>query len=529
MTNFTPGDVSASQILTDNDHLYPDHINELRQSLPFTAIVGLTSDCEYYCDGVNDNVEIQAALDAVSSAGGGLVFIKAGTYLITQPLIIDSKTTMAGEGWNTIIKLADNTILDGTLPIIDGVPGTAWDYGLISSKNCKNHTYMSDMVVRDLALDGNIDNQSITWLTQTNNLLGVYLAFNRHCLVSHVKVTNMGAMGICIWGDFTTNYTDSVIENCYVENCNEGSEQEALLGLTGIFSCGIFVSYGGKGTIIKGNTIKDCYDGIVLDDGILENIVSNNVVYSSTNTGIHCQNAGARTIFSNNMIRGCGGTGLSLVIGATGCVATGNFLYENKNGIEVANQITVIGNVCKNNDECGIIVHGLFSNVNGNVCIDNGQDDTADAGDRCGIKTVGTQYLSSITNNNVYDSQVATTQQYGIYNLGDSNLITGNLLNGNLVDFFDSGSANTTRGNIGWVTENSGTGTIASGTTSKVITHGLSVTPTLKDISITLGELSTADPGQIYVTAIGATTFTVNCRTNPGVSGLDFAWQAIVL
>jgi CRISPR-associated DxTHG motif protein len=85
------------------------------------------------------------------------------------------------------------------------------------------------------------------------------------------------------------------------------------------------------------------------------------------------------------------------------------------------------------------------------------------------------------------------------------------------------------RGNVGWVTEASGTATIASGATSVVVTHGLNFTPTLADISITLGENPTNDPGNVWPGTFTATQFTVNCRNDPGASNLDLAWQAMRL
>ena len=70
-----------------------------------------------------------------------------------------------------------------------------------------------------------------------------------------------------------------------------------------------------------------------------------------------------------------------------------------------------------------------------------------------------------------------------------------------------------------------GTGSIASGATSATVTHGCGFTPTLQQISVTLGENPTNDPGIIWVDTIGATTFKVNCRADPGASNLDFGWR----
>lgn len=81
----------------------------------------------------------------------------------------------------------------------------------------------------------------------------------------------------------------------------------------------------------------------------------------------------------------------------------------------------------------------------------------------------------------------------------------------------------------GYVTENSGTATIANGNTSATVSHGLAVTPTLDDISVVMGENPTNDPGNIWVDTITSTQFNINCRNDPGASGLDVAWRAVVL
>lgn len=74
----------------------------------------------------------------------------------------------------------------------------------------------------------------------------------------------------------------------------------------------------------------------------------------------------------------------------------------------------------------------------------------------------------------------------------------------------------------------SGTATILSGNTSIVVTHGLTGTPTIDDINVVMAENPTNDPGNIWIDTITATQFTINCRTDPGASNLDFGWNATV-
>ena len=82
---------------------------------------------------------------------------------------------------------------------------------------------------------------------------------------------------------------------------------------------------------------------------------------------------------------------------------------------------------------------------------------------------------------------------------------------------------------VGFVTRAKGTGEIANGTTTDTIAHGLAVTPNRADIEVVLAEQATNDPGDIYIGTIDATNFVVNCRNDPGASGLDFAWKVHAL
>lgn len=78
------------------------------------------------------------------------------------------------------------------------------------------------------------------------------------------------------------------------------------------------------------------------------------------------------------------------------------------------------------------------------------------------------------------------------------------------------------------ITGASGTGSITSGGTTDVITHGLGTTPTISDITITWGEQGTNDYGRWWVDTFTSTQFTVNVSADPGASNLDFGWQAVV-
>lgn len=74
---------------------------------PVEIVVGRTPDCDYVCDGINDQVEINAALAAAwvtdTSTGayshyGGVVKLRNGAYNITSGITMQYGTTLMGEG-----------------------------------------------------------------------------------------------------------------------------------------------------------------------------------------------------------------------------------------------------------------------------------------------------------------------------------------------------------------------------------------------------------------------------------------------
>ena len=78
--------------------------------------------------------------------------------------------------------------------------------------------------------------------------------------------------------------------------------------------------------------------------------------------------------------------------------------------------------------------------------------------------------------------------------------------------------------NIGFVTEASGTATVPSDATSIVVTHGCSILPFARDISVTPANNMGAAT-KFWVSSVTVTEFTINVDVAPGGSGATFAWQ----
>lgn len=127
-------------------------------------------------------------------------------------------------------------------------------------------------------------------------------------------------------------------------------------------------------------------------------------------------------------------------------------------------------------------------------------------------------------------SLVSTPMGYGIYlaaGATDNLIITDNDLRGNATGGLFNGATGTNiiiRDNLGYKTRNKGSSTIASGTTSKTVTHGLDYTPAPQDVSILFTQQGTNDYGRWWVDTINATTFNVHVSADPGAPDLQFAW-----
>jgi len=135
--------------------------------------------------------------------------------------------------------------------------------------------------------------------------------------------------------------------------------------------------------------------------------------------------------------------------------------------------------------------------------------------------------------NNIFDG-ASCDGTHGISDNGktiDDIMIVGNDFHGfgavSPVLMTSAGSNCIVRDNLGYVTENSGTATLVSGTTAIAVTHGLSVTPVAGDVVVTPIE-AWGNMTQFYIDTYTATEFTIHADINPA-QDVDFAWKAIVL
>ena len=228
---------------------------------------------------------------------------------------------------------------------------------------------------------------------------------------------------------------------------------------------------------------------MMYDQAGLQHIISCNFVGGTNNCiGIRVQNA-LKTKIIGSTFDGTGGDSIFLV--ANKCVVSGNL-------------ITSPGDASTSGTYSGI---HLEFNTHFNVISGN-----------------------SLETSNTVSGKVCSLIREESTGGGGDNLIEGNSVTwgafGPTVGLIESAGANTiVRNNIGWTTEKSGTATVANGTTSVTVNHGLDATPAAGNITVTPTN-SLGSASKFWVSNITSTQITITVNADPGVTTATFAWFA---
>lgn len=453
------------------------------------------AQADYVCDGTADNVEIQAAITALSAVGG-TVSLLAGNYVLsTSLIIINNNVIINGVGKATILSMTNGR----NVAFIVAGNGVDTFYNILI-QNLKidgaNQTATSD----GIRFDTNVKNSKIINCEITNiNNIGIIIQYGCNgCTIKDNKVD-----GIVTAIDVYQCGNTTVINN----DCSSSGGRGIAIYPN---ETTLVPSYK---TIISGNMVHNCpmYYGIYLY-GTNQAIVSNNICYENKQ-GIMFNCASAYESCKH-------------------VIVSENYCYNNaENGILLGNtsygyvqSCTIENNICEFNGYDGIqIDKSKYCSVLNNICANNTQN--TGVGNRAGIYIRADNQYTQIKGNYCVDNQAVPTQKVGIYcNTGTDVVISNNTLKNNTVLQLSNNGTNTTiRDNYGYVTSKTGAGTITAGGTSVNVSHGLAATPTRIIISPT-----TDTAGKRYwISAKAASTFTITIDS-AAASDILFDWQAIV-
>jgi hypothetical protein len=331
---------------------------------PFITVGPTSSYADYICDGVADDVEINAALVL-----GKEVYIYPGTYTIASTILIPSNTSLRGAGYATIIKMGNSLNTRG-------ITNTDISGGNTNIKIC------------NLKLDGNKANQ-----TSNIDASGIKFTKVSHTIVESVWVDSTEGHGIWFSTLETSSYEGNKESNCLVTNAGSAA----------------------------GNTF-----GSAFAFSSAENIeLINCHAYDSAKAGFRTSGS---VKLSNCVAKRCGNGGIVPVSGDGNkiTIVGGEFsdcTGTSSDGIRMVgvNDITITGTICSGNDGSGILVVNGTKNVTitGVICKNNGKNasapSTIEGRDGITILNSGTS-VSDVTlqGNQCYDDQATATQDYGI-------------------------------------------------------------------------------------------------------------------
>lgn len=386
-----------------------------------TSTKGWTvKNCDYLCDGTDDQAEINSAITALPSTGGEIVILD-GTYNITDGISISkSNVILRGNGNSTILKRMYDGVSpsDALITIETGLSYCKIQDLYVNGNKDGGYTSYSNSGIKVLAGS----NHNITGTTCNNNSkIGINFLSDKGLISNNITNANFYG-GIVVCG----------LKNIVSYNASNNSLYEA----------GIYLFYTNNDATFNkviGNTCETNTMGIKL--AMVQQVTISNNSCTTNGTGIHSE--GDKISISGNQCNLNTGYGIrvdshaeNLLTGnicnnntyhgiefsmSEGCVATGNTCNNNGYfGIELdgSEYCTVSSNKCKSNTRNGINVGGMSAyganhSIIGNYCNLNVMD---------GIN-IDTSHNTSITGNTCYDNGLI-----GIHILeGNKNLISDNV------------------------------------------------------------------------------------------------------
>lgn len=224
-----------------------------------------TDDCDYLCDGTDDQVEINAAISALPRDGGKVVIL-AGNYRLTGDIVVKSNVTIEGEGSGTYIAF------------VNGLDGNIVPAGVETAK--VSNVALQGLYIRSYESDSE---GLVFYIKRINGL--IIRGCNMHGMV--LQNCNKGSVSGCtISGDANTDalaIKDSggmAVAGCYIDGNLELSGSTVHCAITG----NVVDPSGGRLCTIAGTASRNAVVGNVSTSGDAEitgtgtdNVCANNV------------------------------------------------------------------------------------------------------------------------------------------------------------------------------------------------------------------------------------------------------------
>jgi len=317
---------------------------------------------DYVCDGVADEVEINAALNALP-AGGGKVILREGTFTIAAPITFPADSiTLEGQGRGTFIDG------DGLATGEHAIVVSETDYCAIKNlaiqtedgggktSHCIYLEYAGDYLTIDGVIIIDSDSDAINLYDAVHQLT------IRNCVIEDAD-----DRGIAVYNPIDSTITNNIIKSTGGRGISIYSSASGVTITNNVIievavGDGIYIT-GGNWVVISNNYIHDIlgtgYNGIYLEYCYWM-IITDNSIYLVNQHGIICDYIYNSVIANNNIVSttiGGGGHGIYLYDGSYACVIEGNcmgFIDEDGICLNDVSESSFIGNYVTKRATTGI-------------------------------------------------------------------------------------------------------------------------------------------------------------------------------
>jgi len=271
-----------------------------------------TTRADYVCDGIDDDVQIQAAIDALGGQGGRITLLE-GSFVLGGTVNLDDNITIEGQGLATLIQWS------GAF------------YGLRCNTKTGIRISSITMVGKGSALAFNI---------------GIQMSQCIDCIIQSCWFYSFGSAGIWV-----ANAGDTIIvSDCFSSGC---------------FGGGMYLTGNGKKVVVSNNDFSDNTGHGLLLTGVTGAVISGNTINNNTASGIYangiirCSIMG--NICMNNDYNDIGVyDGISLAVNCVGNSLVGNICtdndrYEINIGAPGCDRNIVVANFLNGSDHTGAL------------------------------------------------------------------------------------------------------------------------------------------------------------------------------
>ena len=365
---------------------------------PATKVVAASDSldithADYVCDGTDDDVQIQAAIDALPTTGGRVVLME-GNFLIGAAITIAKNgVTLEGQGDGTIVKIGDAENKD-VIIVGDG------------------SNPFSNINIRNLKIDGNYSNQTTGTIhgVKVNNL-STFVSIEK-CFITACRSSSVSYGATAHDGRIVNNILSSNDPSQSKDLLSVSSARATISGnkITGADNCGIYIV--STNSVVSNNIITNSVKGIEVGG-------TGNKITLSSNTIVNCSTPisiiGTSVNISQNYIAVDGNiTTAAIYLEAGDNIVNGNSVVDLGNVTNVIVGIDVWGNrnIISNNRfyfdsnyaHKGIVGHTpSYIDIVGNVFYSN---DWGTVSGSVGISAINGGG-SNISNNLIYDFETA--------------------------------------------------------------------------------------------------------------------------